>query len=76
MSHPVIEPRDEQRSGSAGRAVAFVTSLVLFLLALYLMSLAFSVDEAWRAWVFAGGLASATLAFLLPMTIIPALEGE
>jgi hypothetical protein len=76
MSHPVIEPRDEERSGAAGRAVAFVTSMILFLLALFLFAQAFSVAEAWRAWVFAGGLAAATLAFLLPTTIIPALEGE
>ena len=76
MSHPVIEPRDEERSGSAGRAVAFVTSMILFLLALVLFGQAFVVTEAWRPWVFAGGLAAGTLAFLLPTTIIPALEGE
>ena len=76
MSYPVIEPRDEERSGSAGRTVAFVTSVILFLLALFLFAQAFSVAESWRLWVFAGGLASGTLAFLLPTTIIPALEGE
>lgn len=76
MTYPVIESRDEERSGAAGKAVAVVTSFLLFFIGLGLFALAFEVDEAWRAWTFAGGLAIVTLAFMLPTTIIPALEGD
>jgi hypothetical protein len=76
MTYPVIEPRDEERSGAAGKAVAVVTSFILFLAGLGGFALAFEVDEAWRAWTFGGALLVVTLAFMLPTTIIPALEGE
>jgi membrane protein YdbS with pleckstrin-like domain len=76
MTYPVIESRDEARSGAAAKAVAFVTSLILFLVGLALFAVAFQVDEAWRPWTFFGGIALVALSFMLPMTIIPALEGD
>lgn len=76
MSYPVIEPRDEQSAESAGRVVGIFFAFVLFILGLVLFTISFDVAEAARAWVFVGGILSITLSFMIPTTILPAIEGD
>ncbi len=73
MSYPVIEPREDDGSGTPGRMLSVVFPAILFVLGLALFTVAFNVGE-WGAWVFAGGIASISLAVAIPTTILPALE--
>ncbi len=73
MSHPVIERREDDGSGTPGRRLAVVLPALLFLGGLALFAVAFNVGD-WGAWVFAGGIAAVALAFAIPTTILPALE--
>ncbi|AEI12756.1 MULTISPECIES: hypothetical protein [Cellulomonas] len=74
MSEPVLQRRDDDRSGSPERAVTVFFAFVLFLAGLAMFWIAFEVVEAARPWVFFGGIASVSLAFAIPTTIVPALE--
>jgi len=74
MSEPVLQRRDDDRSGSPERAVTVFFSFVLFLAGLALFAVAFEVVDAAKPWVFFGAIASVGLAFAIPTTIVPALE--
>ncbi|UJP38556.1 hypothetical protein [Cellulomonas palmilytica] len=74
MSEPVLQRRDDDRSGSAERAVTVFFTFLLFFAGLALFAVAFSVADAAKAWVFFGGIAAVSLAFAIPTTIVPALE--
>jgi hypothetical protein len=75
MTYPVIEPRDEQSTESAGRVVGAFFAFVFLILGFVLFALSFSGGED-VSWVFLGAIASITLAFMIPTTILPAIEGE
>ena len=74
MTYPVIDPREDDGSGSPGRMLSVVFPALLFLLGFALFTVTFNVDENLRAWVFAGGIAAVSLAFAIPLSIAPALE--
>jgi hypothetical protein len=73
MSHPVIERREDDGSGTPGRMLSVVFPAILFVLGLGLFTIAFNVGD-WGAWVFTGGILAISLAFAIPTTILPALE--
>jgi len=73
MSYPVIEPREDDGSGTPGRMMSFILPAVFFVLGLALITVTFNVGD-WGPWVFAGGIVSITLAFAIPTAILPALE--
>jgi hypothetical protein len=75
MTYPVIEPRDEQSSESAGRVVGTFFAFVFLVGGFVLFALSFSGGEH-VSWVFLGAIASITLAFMIPTTILPAIEGD
>jgi hypothetical protein len=75
MTYPVIEPRDEQSTESAGRVVGTFFAFVFLILGFVLFAFSFSGDSS-VSWVFLGAIASITLAFMIPTTILPAIEGE
>lgn len=60
---------------SAVTAVFFVLSFVMSMGGLVLMSYGFNmqIGAVTELWVFAGGLASATIGFALPFTVLPAI---
>ncbi len=74
MSEPVLQRRDDDRSGSPERAVTVFFAFVLFFAGLALIAWAFEVADAAKAWVFFGGIVAVSLAFAIPTTIVPALE--
>ena len=74
MSEPVLQRRDDDRSGSPERAVTVFFAFVLFFAGLALFAIAFQVVDAAKPWVFFGGIAAISLAFAIPTTIVPALE--
>ena len=74
MTYPVIDPHEDDGSGTPGRILSVVIPSLLFLLGLALFAVTFSVEEDLRAWVFAGGIAAVTLAFAIPTSIAPARE--
>lgn len=74
MSEPVLQRRDDDRSGSPERAVTVFFAFLLFLVGLALFAVAFEVVDTAKPWVFFGGIASIALAFAIPTTIVPALE--
>ena len=73
MSHPVIERREDDGSGTPGRMLSVVFPAILFVLGLGLFTIAFNVGD-WGAWVFAGGILAISLSFAIPTTILPAFE--
>lgn len=74
MSEPVLQRRDDDRSGSPERAVTVFFAFLLFFVGLALFAVAFEVVDAAKPWVFAGGIVAVGLAFAIPTTIVPALE--
>jgi len=74
MSEPVLQRRDDDRSGSAERAVTVFFTFLLFFVGIALFAISFDVVDAAKPWVFFGGIAAVSLAFAIPTTIIPALE--
>lgn len=75
MSYPVIAPRDEERTESAGRVVGAFFAFLLFAVGIVLFALSFQGPD-WSHWTFVGAIAAMTLSFMIPTTILPALEGD
>ncbi|AEE45459.1 hypothetical protein [Cellulomonas fimi] len=75
MSYPVIAPRDEDRSESAGRVVGTFFAFLSFAAGIALFAVSFT-GEDWTRWTFVGAILAVTLAFAIPTTILPALEGD
>ncbi|GCE74970.1 hypothetical protein [Cellulomonas biazotea] len=75
MTYPVIAPRDEERTESAGRAVGAFFAFVAFAAGIVLFAVSFT-GEDWSRWTFVGAILAVTLAFMIPTTILPALEDD
>ncbi|WP_454042409.1 hypothetical protein [Cellulosimicrobium sp. Marseille-Q8652] len=54
--------------GHAGAFARFVVSLALFVGGIVLMGSGMSVEATYGAWLFVGGIAACTIAFMWPMT--------
>ena len=53
----------------------FRITLLATVVGMVLFAISFQGPE-WSLWTFAGAIASITLAFMIPTTILPALEGD
>ncbi|WP_225225023.1 hypothetical protein [Cellulomonas sp. JH27-2] len=62
-----------ERNGSPAKAVGAFFAFLLFLGGLVLFTVAFNVKDG-EPYVFAAGILAVTLSFMIPTTILPALE--
>ncbi|MCB7135871.1 hypothetical protein [Cellulosimicrobium marinum] len=53
--------------GHAGAVARFVVTFAMFVGGIVLMGAGMSVEASYGAWLFVGGIAACTLAFLFPM---------
>lgn len=54
--------------------IAFIVSIVLFLLGMFLMGSAFAVPEAVRLLVFLGGILITTIGIMIPIHVMKRLN--